>query len=176
MNIEEWILSEFQITQARHPLSFADGKNGVVQHPSKMRKKIWNMHKIKGVHLQCVSNHCAKFEYKGMKTVGVTDYTNQRPSTHLDGKNSKSNNRKKWENIYQMCTKWEVHIFNMWTIIMQSLNKRNENFWSYILHKLGTPKVLRTDKRTVRRTDERTDGRMDGVNQLLDLLSLKRRR
>ena len=23
--------------------------------------------------------------------------------------------------------------------------KRNENFWSYRLHKLGTPKVLRTD-------------------------------
>ena len=25
--------------------------------------------------------------------------------------------------------------------------KRNENFWSYRLHKLGTPKVLRTDGR-----------------------------
>ena len=33
--------------------------------------------------------------------------------------------------------------------------KRNKNFWSYRLHKLGTPKVLRTD----RRTDGRTDGR-----------------
>ena len=29
-----------------------------------------------GAHLQCMNNHYAKFEYKGMKTVGVTDYTN----------------------------------------------------------------------------------------------------
>ena len=33
--------------------------------------------------------------------------------------------------------------------------KRNENFWSYRLHKLGTPKVLRTDGQT----DGRPDGR-----------------
>ena len=41
-----------------------------------MRKNLWNMHKIGGAHLQCVNNHCEKFEYKGMNTVGVTDYTN----------------------------------------------------------------------------------------------------
>ena len=29
---------------------------------------------------------------------------------------------KKWENIYQMSTKYEVHIFNVWITIMQSLN------------------------------------------------------
>ena len=34
-------------------------------------------------HLQCVNNHYAKFEYKGMKTVGVTDYTDQTPSKHF---------------------------------------------------------------------------------------------
>ena len=33
-------------------------------------------HKIEGTHLQCVNNHYAKFEYIGMNTVGVTDYTN----------------------------------------------------------------------------------------------------
>ena len=33
-------------------------------------------HKIRGAHLQCVNNHYAKFEYKGMNAVGVTDYTN----------------------------------------------------------------------------------------------------
>ena len=40
-------------------------------------------HKIGGAHLQCVNNHSqcvnnhsVKFEYKGMNTVGVTDYTN----------------------------------------------------------------------------------------------------
>ena len=26
-------------------------------------------HKIEGAHLQCVNNHYAKFEYKGMNTV-----------------------------------------------------------------------------------------------------------
>ena len=29
-----------------------------------------------GAHYQCVNNHYAKFEYKVMNTVGVTDYTN----------------------------------------------------------------------------------------------------
>ena len=32
--------------------------------------------KIGGTHLQCVNNHYAKFEYGGMNTVGVKDYTN----------------------------------------------------------------------------------------------------
>ena len=39
--------------------------------------------------------------------------------------------------------------------------KRNENFWSYRLHKLGTLTVLRTDRRTDGRTDGQTDGRTD---------------
>ena len=34
------------------------------------------LHIIKGAHLQCVNNHYAKFEYKEMNTVVVTDYTN----------------------------------------------------------------------------------------------------
>ena len=34
------------------------------------------MHKIRGAHLQCVNKHYAKFEYKGMNTLGVSDYTN----------------------------------------------------------------------------------------------------
>ena len=29
-----------------------------------------------GAHLHCVNNHYAKFEYKVMITVGVTNYTN----------------------------------------------------------------------------------------------------
>ena len=37
------------------------------------------MHKIGGAHLQYVYNHEAKFECKGMKTFGVTDYTNLVP-------------------------------------------------------------------------------------------------
>ena len=62
------------------------------------------------------------------------------------------------------------------SICEQSLGKvsikRNENFWSYRLRKLVTPYVLRTD----RQTGGRTDGWMDGVDPLLDLLSLKRRK
>ena len=45
-----------------------------------------------------MNNHCAKFEYKGMKTAGVTDYTNQTPTPyafHME-KMSKFNTRKKW--------------------------------------------------------------------------------
>ena len=37
-------------------------------------------------HLQCMNNHYEKFEYKGMKTIGVTDYTNQTPHTHFGWK------------------------------------------------------------------------------------------
>ena len=35
-----------------------------------MKKYFSNVHKIRGAHLQCMDNHLAKFEYKGMKTVG----------------------------------------------------------------------------------------------------------
>ena len=37
------------------------------------------MQKIEGAHLQYVNNHYTKFERKGMKTFGVTDYTNLVP-------------------------------------------------------------------------------------------------
>ena len=32
--------------------------------------------KIVGAYLQCVNTHYAAFKYKGINTVGVTDYTN----------------------------------------------------------------------------------------------------
>ena len=53
----------------------------------KIRKYLSNVHKIKGAHVQCMNNRYAKFEYKGIKTVGVTDYTNQTPSKHFGRKN-----------------------------------------------------------------------------------------
>ena len=47
-----------------------------------------NLHKIKGVHGQCVNNHDTKLEYKGMNTVGVIQITKTRhPLSILDGKN-----------------------------------------------------------------------------------------
>ena len=42
----------------------------------KIRKYLLNVHKMGGAHQQCVNSHYAKFEYKVMNTVGVTDYTN----------------------------------------------------------------------------------------------------
>ena len=54
----------------------------------KNEKAVSNVHKMVGAHLQCVNNHYAKFEYKGMKTIGVTDYTNQATTTHLGWKMS----------------------------------------------------------------------------------------
>ena len=56
-----------------------DGQMGKMSkfNTHKNDKKIMKrVHKIKGAHLQCVNSHCKKFEYKGMNTVGVTDYTN----------------------------------------------------------------------------------------------------
>ena len=61
------------------PSSISVGKNVQVQHLSKMRKYLSNVHKMEGAHLQCMNNLKAKFEHKGMKIVGVTDYTNQTP-------------------------------------------------------------------------------------------------
>ena len=43
--------------------------------------------KIGGAYVQCMNNHSAKFEYKGKKTVGVTEYTTQTPSKHFEQKN-----------------------------------------------------------------------------------------
>ena len=42
----------------------------------KLKKYLLNVNKMGGANLQCVNNHYAKFEYKGINTVGVTDYTN----------------------------------------------------------------------------------------------------
>ena len=61
---------------------------------------------------------------KEWKTAWVTDYTNLTPQRISDGKNCLSSTPVENEKIfqYQMCTKWEVHIFNVWTFLMQSLN------------------------------------------------------
>ena len=51
-----------------------------VQDPKNDQKKSFNVYKIIGAYFQCVNDHYTKFEYKRIKTVGVTDNTNQ---THL---------------------------------------------------------------------------------------------
>ena len=44
-----------------------------------MGKYLLNVHKMVGALLQCVNNHYAKFEYKVMNTVAVTNYINKAP-------------------------------------------------------------------------------------------------
>ena len=61
------------------------------------------MYNIGGAHIQCVNNHNANFEYKKMKTVGVTDYTNHTPLCISDGKNIKFNTRQKCEKKIMDC-------------------------------------------------------------------------
>ena len=81
-----------------------DGKkclSSLVQQPSKMRKYLSNVQKMRGAHFLCVINHYEKFEYKGIKTVGVrvTDYTNQTPSKHFGRENLLSSTPLKNEKI-----------------------------------------------------------------------------
>ena len=67
----------------------------------KKRKYLSNEHKIKGAHVQCVNNdHSAKFKYKGMKTVGVTEYTNQTSPKHFEQKNVLSTRPQKMKRIF----------------------------------------------------------------------------
>ena len=40
-----------------------------------METYLLKVQEMRGAHFQCVNNHYAKFEYKVMNTVGVTDYT-----------------------------------------------------------------------------------------------------
>ena len=74
-----------------------------------------------------------------MKIVEVTDYINQTPSKYFANfqqitqtihplsilwKKFYVQDPKKEKKNHIMCTKYDVHIFNVWTIIMQSLNKK----------------------------------------------------
>ena len=53
----------------------------------KNEKKNDEMYTKEEVHIfNLMNNHYAKFEYKGMKTVGVTDYTNLTPLCISEGK------------------------------------------------------------------------------------------
>ena len=119
-----------------------------------MAQYLSNVHKMRGEHIQCMNNHYAVFNYKGMKTVGVTDYTNQTPPTHFGGKKMSKCNTRKTEKLFM---KWAQNGRCTSSICEQTLCKvqikRNENFWSSRLHKLGTSKVLRVNRRTERQTD-----------------------
>ena len=62
-------------TQNRHPLRIWDGKITKL-NTLKINEKIFIKCTPNGrSDLQCVSNHCVKFENKEMENVGVTDNT-----------------------------------------------------------------------------------------------------
>ena len=56
------------------------------------------------------------------------------------------------KNIHKMCTKSEVHIFNMWTIIMQSLNKKKWKLLELQITQTRHPKSV-ADGRTLLHLD-----------------------
>ena len=90
---------------------------------------------------------------QGMKTVGVTDYTNQARSKHFGRKNVSVQHP---QNIHEMCTNIRgAHLQCMNNYYKKlEYKQRNENFWSYRLHKLGNQKCC---------------GLTNGVDQLLDM-------
>ena len=71
--------------------------------PVKMLKYLSTVHKIGSAHLQCMNNHYAKFEYKGMKTIWITDYTSLTPTTHYGWKKCLSSTPVKNEKIFIKC-------------------------------------------------------------------------
>ena len=71
--------------------------------------KYYEMGKIGVAYFQFVNDQCAKFEYIWI-TIGVTEYTNQKPLSISCGKISKFNTPQKCNNIYQMCTEREMRI------------------------------------------------------------------
>ena len=59
-----------------HQLGIAEGKLSMFNTRQKLEEIFIKCAKIVGANFQCVNNYYAKFEYIGMNTVGVTDYTN----------------------------------------------------------------------------------------------------
>ena len=100
--IKIWKLWELQITQTRHHLSILNLKMPKFKTPKHETKYSWNVRKIRYAHLQ--SYHHEKFSYRGMKTVGVTDYTNYTPQAISKWKKNLSSTPVKNEKIFIKCT------------------------------------------------------------------------
>ena len=66
------------------------------------------MYKIEVAHLNCVKNQYAKFEYKGMKTVEVTDYTNQTPPKNIMEKSLLSSRSPKMKKKLELSEKLTI--------------------------------------------------------------------
>ena len=89
---------------------------------------------VGGAHLQFVNNHYATFEYKGMISVWITDYTQIKQCMRSKGGvdiimskfNTSNNIIKCTQNIW-----WAIITYKIWIW-------RNENCWTNRLHKPDT--------------------------------------
>ena len=70
------------------------------------------MHETIGAHLLCVNNYYAKFEYKVMNFVGVTDYTNKAPLSISDKKCLSSTPAKNERKILNVQKIGGAHLMN----------------------------------------------------------------
>ena len=71
------------LTQSKHSKGDVDVIMSKFNTPKYLVKRTQKY----GVHVKCVNNHNGQFEYKGMKTACVTDYTNQTPSKYFGQRN-----------------------------------------------------------------------------------------
>ena len=93
------------------------------------------MYKIEGAHLQCVNNYYAKSEYKRMKTVGVTDYTNPTPTYSFRMEKCLSSTPiRTLSNLHRMAGAHHQCVNNHY---VKFKDKKNENCWGTI-HKPET--------------------------------------
>ena len=116
----------------------------------KIRNYLSNVHKIKGTHVQCMNNVFAKLDIKEWKLLNLLQITQTRHHLIILGcLSSRSAKKKKMKKKIMKCAKNKRWISSMFEqSICKVWIKRNENCWRYRLQKLGTPKVLETDRWT----------------------------
>ena len=101
-----------------------------------------------------------------MKSVWVTIYTDQTPSLHSGQKICLSVTplKNKKLDIHESSKKYEVHIFDMWTISMQSFNKNEWKLLELQITKTRRPKSI-ADEWTDGQTDSLTNGFLSVANK-----------
>ena len=141
LNIKGWILLELQIPQTRHHLSIADGKFQS-SIPVKKEKEIMK----RAQNRRCTSPICeqslAKFEWKEMKTFGVTDYTNLAPlkcsgqtDAQMDGqmdRRSGPTTRPAFAKATQVKIYLHLHNFNIWLSTQPQRSRVGVNSKCYV--------------------------------------------
>ena len=104
----------------------------------------------------CVNNHFAKFEYKRMKSVDVTDYTNLTSPKHFGWNNVRVQHPIKWKKN-ERCKTYKLHIYNVWSINIQCFNTKEWKLLKLPITKTSHPKNVADGL-----MDRLMDGKMDG--------------